>query len=196
MGHARLARHTRTGDGALRRKHLVRGRRRARGHDAGAGRGHGHPPSGGDHSRIRAPRGHPADASAYGSHSGAGILRPALPARRRSAYLGPGQRHAAIAGAPHALSFAAAVSGESLRTAVQADLSRRLLQRHRHRGIPRLFRAGVSPRPHRGIPHYSAGRRRIDLPARPRARACRAALSVPAAGVDFGWQRWPRERTC
>ena len=56
----------------------------------------------------------------------------------------------------------------------------------RHRRIPRVLGAGVPPRPHGGVPHHGARRARADLPARPRARARRAALPDPAAGVDFG----------
>ena len=158
--------------------------------------GTGHPPPGGDDSRIRAPRRHPADAPAHGSHPGTGLLRAAVPPRCRGAHLGPGQRHAAVAGAPHALSVAAAVSGEPLRTAVQAHLPRRPLRGDRHRRIPRLFRAGVPPRPHGGIPHYGAGRRRADLPARPRARARPRCAFRPCRASGPRAARSPRKRTC
>ena len=157
------ARHPRfrTGTGArhrpLRRQYPERRGARRRRDGAGSRRRHRHPPAGGPAAAGSRPDRHPADPSAYGPYPGAGLLRAALSSGRRGAHLGPGQRHDVARGAAVPLPVAAALSGASARPA-EHHLPRGAAAAVRDRPVPDPDRAGLSPEPHRRLPHRGAGR--------------------------------------
>ena len=125
---------------------------------------------------------HPADPSAHGPHPGPGLLRAALSPGRRGAHLGPGQRHDVARGPAVPLSLAAAVSGASARPA-EHHLPRGAAAAVRDRPVPDRDRAGLSPEPHRRLPHRGAGRHRSPTcPTTSRRCASRTANGSSRSG--------------